>query len=271
MSGARTRKATAVKEPAKAAARRGRREAAAAASRTTLDALENRLGYAFQDRALLTRALTHASHGDGRQREANNERLEFLGDRVLGLLAAQTLFARFSAVDEGGLAPRLNALVRQETCARAARRVELGPALRMSRAEDERGGRDKDSILGDACEALIGALYLDGGLDAAHAFFDRVWAEELDGLTDRPKDPKSALQEWAAARKFEAPVYALVERAGPDHRPRFTVAVRLVGLGEGAGTGGAEATGEGGSKQAAERAAAEALLARVVGQSDPEG
>ncbi len=232
------------------------------AARSALDQLEPRLGHRFGDRALLTRALTHASHGDGRQREANNERLEFLGDRVLGLLAAEALFARFVGVDEGGLAPRLNALVRQETCARAARRADLGPALRMARAEAERGGRDKDSILGDACEAVIGALYLDGGLEAARAFFERYWAEELDGLVERPKDPKSALQEWAAAHKLEAPLYALVARSGPDHRPQFTVRVRLAGLEGAAET--AEAEGEGGSKQAAERAAAAALLARVA-------
>ncbi len=233
----------------------------AATARSAHDQLEHRLSHPFRDRSLLTRALTHASHGDGRAREANNERLEFLGDRVLGLLAAEALFARFAGVDEGGLAPRLNALVRQETCARAARRADLGPALRMARAEADRGGRDKDSILGDACEAVIGALYLDGGLEAARAFFERYWAEELDGLVERPKDPKSALQEWAAARKLAAPVYALVARSGPDHRPQFTVSARLT-LADAAGEAAAE--GEGGSKQAAERAAAAALLARVT-------
>ncbi len=219
--------------------------------------LEQRLGYVFRDKALLRRALTHASHDHGRNRADTNERLEFLGDRVLGLLAAQALYERFADVDEGGLAPRLNAIVRREACARAARRVDLGPALRLGPSEADRGGREKDTILADACEALLAALYLDGGWPAAQEFFARFWTEELGALSERPRDPKSRLQEWAAARKFGAPVYALVTRSGPDHRPAYIMSVTV------SGAAPQTVEGEGGSKQAAERAAAEALLAQV--------
>ena len=213
---------------------------------------EQRIGRKFKTRSLLERALTHASHGDGRSRSQSNERLEFLGDRVLGLMAAQWLHQAFDSLDEGGLAHRLNALVNKSACARAARRCDIGSALRLSPAEDRLGGREKDSILADACEAVIGALYLDGGMEASQRFFDLVWADELSGLTKRPKDPKSALQEWAAARGLGVPIYETLGSKGPDHRPVFEVSVRI----DGAGT----AIGEGGSKQAAQRAAAEALL-----------
>ncbi|MCC5997217.1 MAG: ribonuclease III [Oceanicaulis sp.] len=212
---------------------------------------QTRIAHTFADPALLERALTHASHGDGRSRADSNERLEFLGDRVLGLMAAEALHERFPALDEGGLAARLNALVNKDACARAARRCELGEALRLSAAEARLGGREKASILADACEAVIGALYLDGGLEAARVFFLTHWAEELDGLTKRPRDAKSRLQEWAAQTGRPAPVYTVLSRKGPDHRPLFTVEVRL---------GALSAQAEGSSKQAAERAAADQLL-----------
>ncbi|MFP4517863.1 MAG: ribonuclease III [Oceanicaulis sp.] len=219
-----------------------------------ISTFEARLDHGFSDRALLERALTHASHGDGRSRAASNERLEFLGDRVLGLMAAETLFKAFEGLDEGGLAHRLNALVNKEACARAARRVGLGEALRLSPAEERLGGREKTSILADGCEAVIGALYLDGGLPAAREFFDRLWADEIEGLTKRPKDPKSQLQEWAAAQGFGAPHYEIIAQKGPDHRPVFEIEVRLTGLDP--------ARGEGGSKQDAQREAARTLLQR---------
>lgn len=218
---------------------------------------EARIDRRFADRALLERALTHASHGDGRSRIDSNERLEFLGDRVLGLMAAQTLHERFPELDEGGLAHRLNVIVNKQACARAARRCDLGEALRLSPAEERVGGREKESILADACEAVIGALYLDGGLEAALAFFETQWAEELDGLTRRPKEAKSRLQEWAASRQLAQPVYETVARKGPDHRPVFEVEVSIQGLGS--------ARGEGASKQTAQRAAAEALFKQEVG------
>jgi len=218
------------------------------------DGLERRIGWRFQDRTLLERALTHSSYGDGAGDRKDNERLEFLGDRVLNLLAAERVFAMFETADEGALARRLNALVRKETCARAARAAELGPALRLSKSETQSGGRDKDSILGDACEALIGALYLDGGFGAARGFFDRYWDAELERVGDTKADPKTALQEWALARGLEVPRYEVVDRSGPDHAPKFKVEVSLPGV--------KPERGKGGSKQEAERAAARALLKR---------
>lgn len=222
--------------------------------RDRVSELESRLSYCFKNRELLARALTHASYGDGRRRVRDNQRLEFLGDRVLGILAAEYLFAEFDAEDEGGMAPRLNAMVRKEACARAARRADIGAALRMSKSTETADGRDSTTILGDACEAVMGALYLDGGLEAARDFFTRFWAEELPGVAAKPVDPKTRLQEWALAEFGSNPTYALIERTGPDHRPLFAVEARISGL--------APERGEGKSKQNAERAAAKALLRR---------
>jgi ribonuclease-3 len=217
-----------------------------------LDALEARMHYSFHDRSWLERALTHASYGDGRRKVRNNERLEFLGDRVLGLLTAHYVFTEFDQVDEGGLAPRLNAVVRKEACARAAERAGLGEALRMSRAEERSGGREKATVLGDACEAMLGAIYLDGGMEAAKRFYDRFFEEERAALKVKPKDPKTELQEWALSKGLGVPNYNEVARTGPDHRPVFTVEVGVPGYDA--------VCGEGGSKQAAERAAAELFL-----------
>lgn len=216
--------------------------------------LEEAIGYDFSDPELLETALTHASHGDGRRRTDSNERMEFLGDRVLGLLVAEQLYAMFEGLSEGGLAHRLNALVNKGACARVARSIGLGEALLLSPGEERLGGREKESILGDACEALIGAIYLDGGLSAARAFFNSAWEEELAQLTRRTQDAKSHLQEWAARKRLAAPVYQLVSRKGPDHRPHFMVEVRIDGL--------EPAIGEGNTKQAAQRAAADAMLKR---------
>ncbi len=217
-------------------------------------ALEERIGYKFKQRALIERALTHASHGDGRGKVKSYERLEFLGDRVLGLMTAEALFKVFDKADEGALAPRLNALVRKETCAEVAREVDLGEALRIGRSEAKGGGREKTSILGDACEALIAAIYLDGGMKAVRVFYDRFWGPRIEALKAKPANPKSALQEWAAKAGHGVPKYRLTERSGPDHRPVFTVEVTVPPLDP--------AVGEGGSKQVAERAAASALLER---------
>lgn len=217
-------------------------------------ALEKRIGYSFTDRDLLLRALTHSSFGEGRKGERNYERLEFLGDRVLGLMTAEALFNAFDRADEGALAPRLNSLVRKETCADVAKAVGLGDALRMGRSEEKSHGREKVSILGDACEALIAALYLDGGREAVQSFYDAHWGPKIEDLRHKPKDPKSALQEWAAKKGHSVPRYSLTERKGPDHRPHFTVEVQVSPLDA--------AIGEGGSKQAAEREAATNLLAR---------
>lgn len=216
--------------------------------------LEESIGYNFADPDLLEIALTHASHGDGRRRTDSNERMEFLGDRVLGLLVAEQLYAMFEGLSEGGLAHRLNALVNKGACARVARALNLGDALLLSPGEERLGGREKESILGDACEALIGAIYLDGGMSAARGFFETAWEDELAQLTRRQKDAKSHLQEWAARKRLPAPAYETLSRKGPDHRPHFTVEVRIDGL--------EPAMGEGNTKQAAQRAAADTMLKR---------
>lgn len=217
-------------------------------------ALDTAIGWRFTKPLLLTEALTHSSAAEGRRHAApDNERLEFLGDRVLGLLLAEKLFQLYPSAPESALALRLNSLVNRQACARAARRADLGPHLVLSRAEEQAGGRDKETILADACEALIAALYLDGGLAAARGFVDRFWQAELDAQAEQPlRDAKTALQEWAAARGRGTPAYQVLGREGPDHAPVFRVDVRV----------GAElrASGEGRSKREAERAAALALL-----------
>lgn len=216
--------------------------------------LQDRIGWRFRDTGLLTRALTHSSFGDGAGVRKDNERLEFLGDRVVNLLTAETLYKSFSDMEEGGLAARLNALVRRETCARVARAAGLDALLRLSKAEDRNGGREKDSILGDVCEALIGALYLDGGIEAARGFMDIYWETELPKVEDKPSEPKTALQEWALAHGHDVPRYQIVGRTGPDHAPVFKVEVSLEGV--------KPEHGKGGSKQEAERNAAQALFVR---------
>ena len=214
--------------------------------------LESDIGYQFQDKYLLEKALTHPSYGDGRGKGLNYERLEFLGDRVLGLLTAQKLFNHDSG-NEGSMARRLNALVRKEACARVARRVNLGAYLLMSPAEVRQGGRDKTSILGDACESLLAAIYLDGTISAASDFYEKFWHDELENVFAKSnKDPKTELQERASAEGFGLPVYSVFNRSGPDHRPLFVIEVDVAGLGTAKGTGK--------SKKDAERYAAQHLL-----------
>jgi ribonuclease-3 len=234
-----------------AAARAKAKAANRAVART--QQVEEELGRKFRRPALLQEALTHSSAGEGRNARLNNERQEFLGDRVLGLVVAERLYRAFPTVGESGLAPRLNALVNRAACARAARRANLGAALIVSRSEEAGGGRDKETILADACEAVIAALYLDGGLKAAREFIEKYWAEEFDAVAEVPQDAKTVLQEWAAAGKRGSPRYNVIERSGPDHAPRFTVEASVSGY--------PAARGEGGSKREAERAAAAALLA----------
>ena len=217
-----------------------------------LTALETRLHYNFKDTDLLIRALTHSSYGDGQRKTPDNERLEFLGDRVLGLLTADALYEH-SAEREGTLARRLNALVRKETCAKVARQIGLGDTLLISSSEDRQGGREKTSILGDACEALIAAIYIDGGYPEAKAFYDRFWMPILAEVVKKSaKDPKTELQERAMATKNGIPVYEILERSGPDHRPLFVIEVSVNGIGSAKGTGK--------SKRDAERYAATHLL-----------
>ena len=221
--------------------------------------LQTRLGYEFQDPGLLERAMTHASVGDGTRKVRHNERLEFLGDRVLGLLAAETLIQGDDEAREGVMSMRLAHLVSGRTCAVVGRRLGIGEALRLAPGETRTGGRDKDTILGDACEALMAAIYLDGGLEAARHFFLTFWAEELASKDVQDgKDPKTRLQEWAQAKGLGLPSYDVVSRHGPDHAPKFTIEVRIESL--------APQTAQGASRRDGEKAAALALLEREAGQ-----
>lgn len=216
--------------------------------------LEATIGYRFRDSALLDRALTHISALKGQGRTGSYQRLEFLGDHVLGLVISEMLFASFPKADEGELSRRLADLVRRETCAEVARAIDLGAALRLGASEARAGGRSKAAILADVCESLIGAIFLDGGYDAARAFVEQFWAERMRKPVRPLRDPKTVLQEWAQGRGLPTPAYKEVERTGPHHDPVFRVAVSLPDR--------APAEGKGRSKRAAEQAAAAALLAR---------
>jgi len=217
-------------------------------------ALEQRLAHVFQNPGLLERALTHASVGGGAGKVRDNEVLEFIGDRVIGLLAAERLAQLYPQAPEGELAPRLNALVSRQACAGVARRMDLGPALRLSGSETKTGGRDKESILAGACEAVMAAVYQDGGLDAARAVFLDLWSETIDDQPGSLRDPKTMLQEWAQGQGKALPAYAVTVRSGPDHGPTFTVSVTVEGL--------PPASAQGRSRQEAEKAAAAELLQR---------
>jgi len=224
---------------------------------TALADLQERLRYKFKDRSLIDTALTHPSALAGFSKtKHSNQRLEFLGDRVLGLVIAERLFERRPGEAEGGMAPRLNRLVNKGACADAARRMKLGTFLILGTSERESGGAEKEGILGDVCESVIAALYLDGGLKVARAFIERAWAEQFANPKAQIKDSKSLLQEWAQARGFSVPKYETVGRSGPDHAPIFKVVVQAGPV--------ENETGEGSSKQDAERAAATALLGRLV-------
>ena len=208
------------------------------------------LGHAPADPALFRRALTHASQGD-----PNYERLEFLGDRVLGLVAAAWLYRLLPDEPEGKLSRRINAIVSRETCAQVAREIGLAAHVRLGKQARDDGAGDSDNVLGDVVEALIGALFLEGGLAAAERFIHRAWASRVDAEERVPQHPKSGLQEWAAANNRKPPIYQMTGRAGPHHNPRFTVVVAIPGAGE--------AMAEGSSKQEAETAAAAKLLEKL--------
>ena len=216
--------------------------------------LEARLGHVFADRALLERALTHAS-ARGPHRE-DNERLEFLGDRVLGLVVAEALLVADGEAVVGDLTKRLHGLTNGMACARVAEAIGLGDALRLPAGETRRGARAQGAILGDACEALIAALYIELGLDGAAEVLLRLWTPLLAEPHDAAVvDPKTVLQEWAAANGRQPPVYRVLERAGPAHAPRFVLEVAV--------DGEAPQTASAGAVRAAEKAAALALLRQV--------
>ncbi len=211
------------------------------------------MGYEFSRPELLVRAVTHSSMSSPTRDD--NQRLEFLGDRVLGLVMAEALLAQDRKATEGQLAPRFNALVRKEACADVAVQISLGDALKLGRSEMLSGGRRKQALLGDAMEAVIAAVYLDAGFETAKDLVIRLWGDRVHKVEDDARDPKTSLQEWAQARGQKPPNYEVVSRSGPDHAPVFTVAAKLES-GE-----AAEATDN--SKRKAEQAAAKALMARL--------
>ena len=219
-------------------------------------ALEQRIGYGFRDKALLERALTHISALSGGATRVNSyQRLEFLGDHVLGLVISDMLYRAFPRANEGELSRRLADLVRKETCAEVARVMDLGSALKLGNSESHAGGRLRLTILADACEALVGAVYSDGGYMAAEELVGRFWKERMLKPLRPLRDPKTMLQEWAQARGLPTPAYRELARTGPHHDPEFHVAVVLPDR--------PPAEGLGSSKRAAEQAAAAAMLTRV--------
>jgi ribonuclease III len=223
--------------------------------RRASSALEERIGYRFEDASLLNCALTHVSALKGaRNRAGSYQRLEFLGDHVLGLVISDVLFRNYAKADEGELSRRLADLVRKETCAEIARNIELGAAIKLGNSESNAGGRKRPAILADVCEALIGAVYLDGGYEVAAEVVERLWQARMQATAQPLRDPKTVLQEWAQARGLPTPVYREVRRSGPDHDPEFHVAVQLPNF--------APAEGSGRSKRSAEQAAAAAMLTR---------
>jgi len=219
--------------------------------------LERRIGHTFSDRDLLERALTHGSVTKGATRVADNERLEFLGDRVLNLVVAERIMDLMPDAAEGTLSKLMNQLVNYHACAEAGRRAGLRDALRVDASATKIGARDNDRVLGDGCEALIAALYIDAGLPAARDFVLTFWADAFDHLDAPAKDPKTLLQEWAMARGLAVPLYQVVKQEGSAHEPLFTVEVRLPEL--------EPVTAQGGSKREAEKLAAGRMLARCEG------
>jgi ribonuclease-3 len=215
-----------------------------------IKAFQHRLGYEFSNPELLVRALTHGSVSSATR--PDNQRLEFLGDRVLGLVMATALLEADKKASEGQLAPRFNALVRKEACADVARQIDLGAVLKLGRSEMLSGGRRKQALLGDAMEAVIAAIYRDAGFEAARDVILALWGDRIHTVESDARDAKTSLQEWAQARGQKPPSYIEVKRSGPDHAPIFTIAARL--------QDGTEAQATAGSKRQAEQAAAKALL-----------
>jgi|CXWL01.1.fsa_nt_gi ribonuclease-3 len=216
-----------------------------------MEELQKRIGYKFNDTKLLARSLTHPSLA----KQENNQRLEFLGDAVIGLVVARILYDLFPKEQEGELARRQADLVRGETLAQVARDIKLGDALKVATSEIQSGGRDNPSNLEDALEALIGAIYLDGGIKAVEEFTTPRWKELAKNVTSAPKDAKTALQEWAQGCGLPLPVYKLIETVGSAHAPIFTIEVTVQGY--------EPATAKAASKRVAEQQAAGILLERL--------
>ena len=214
---------------------------------------EQRLGYEFSNLSLLVEALTHSSIASDFRKD--NQRLEFLGDRVLGLVMAEALLEIDQTAPEGTLAPRFNALVRKETCAEVARQIELGGVLKIGRSEMLSGGRRKDALLGDGMEAVIAAIYKDSGFEIAKTIIIKLWGDRIKNVKVDARDPKTMLQEWAQARGQNPPNYEVISRSGPDHAPDFLVKVILAS--------GETSEAMAGSKRQAEQMAAKALLQKI--------
>lgn len=218
-----------------------------------MDDPAGKLGYRFRDPGLAQTALTHRS-GAG-QNENTYERLEFLGDRVLALVIADLLYETYPNEEEGALAKRLVALVRRETLADVASDIGLAPDIRLSRGEEDAGGRNNPAILADVCEALIGAIYRDGGIEPARTFIRDHWTARMSATVTPPKDAKTTLQEWAQGQGMELPVYTEFSRTGPDHAPIFDIQVSVGAF--------PPERAEAPTKRAAEQKAAERLLRRL--------
>jgi len=214
---------------------------------------EQRLGYEFSNLSILIEALTHSSIASDFRKD--NQRLEFLGDRVLGLVMAEALLEIDQTAPEGTLAPRFNALVRKETCAEVARQIELGGVLKIGRSEMLSGGRRKDALLGDGMEAVIAAIYKDGGFEIAKTIIIKLWGDRIKNVKVDARDAKTMLQEWAQARGQNPPNYEVISRSGPDHAPDFLVKVILAS--------GETSEAMAGSKRQAEQMAAKALLQKI--------
>ncbi len=212
-----------------------------------------RLGHSFSKPELLIEALTHSSFVTAQKRD--NQRLEFLGDRVLGLVMAEALLADDIKAREGTLAPRYNSLVRKETCADVALDLDVGSVLKMGRSEMISGGRRKQALLGDAMEAIIAAVYLDGGFGAAQSVILKHWTKRINTVETDARDPKTALQEWAQARGYQPPKYVMISREGPDHAPMFVIEAQV--------ENGETQKAKAGTKRHAEQMAAKELLTRL--------
>jgi ribonuclease III len=232
-----------------------KRRSKAAVAKAEAAAIEERIGHTFSDPSLLTTALTHVSAlKTARRRGDSYQRLEFLGDHVLGLIVSDMLYRSYPKANEGELSKRLADLVRKETCADVASSLGLLEGIKTGQVGAIADARLRTSVIGDICEAVIGAVFLDGGYPAAEQFVRRNWEERMRTLKRPLRDPKTVLQEWAQGRGLPTPVYREVERSGPHHDPLFRIAVDLPGL--------APAEGVGGSKRAAEKLAASAMIAR---------
>jgi ribonuclease III len=235
-------------------------------AKAAVAAIEARIGHKFADPALLITAFTHVSALKPAHKRADSyQRLEFLGDRVLGLVVSDMLYRAFPNADEGELSKRLADLVRKESCAEVAKSLGLLDDIKLGQVGASAGARLRKSVLGDICEAVIGAVFLDGGYAAAAQFVERNWTERMRKLRRPLRDPKTVLQEWAQGKGLPTPVYREIERTGPHHDPQFRVAVDLPGLDP--------AEGVGGNKRAAEKVAASVMIARegIAGGGKNEG